>query len=311
MEGYVKGFVGASLVYFLAGAVLGLWSAIGDTGTGMIFAHVHLNLLGFMTMMIFGVGYFLNPRFNGTTLRWPGFLPYHFWLANAGLVLMVSTYSYSGSPGPAGFLFPIGAASQVLSVFLFCVHLLATIYGPATLEEELPGDSDSRQVSREIVEPAPRAVAIDPGMRVGEVLELWPDSIDILVEGGLTPLSDPEHVEHVKQMPVTLSMACARHGADLEGILERLGELVSGSSDEDAPGGESLVLPDKATVIKDVLKTYPETEAVFRNYYGDGCFSCPGQAFESISQSASMHNVDADKLLADIHRVIRAGNNSR
>jgi hybrid cluster-associated redox disulfide protein len=314
MEGYVKGFVGASLVYFLAGAALGLYSAIGDAGASMIFAHVHLNLLGFMTMMIYGVGYFIIPRFNATTLRWPGILPYHFWIANAGLILMVATYSSFGSPGFTGWLFRIGAISQAVSVFFFCVHILVTMYSRATLEDETVEDHRDVPTEKEAPVPSPAPVQIDPDIRVGEILERWPDSITILIDGGLTPLSDPEHAEHVKQMPVTLRMACMRHQADLDWIVQRLTELTSKVPSRvtvgSGHGGEETALPDKSTVIKDVLKAHPETETVFRKHYGDGCFSCPGQSFESISQSALMHNVDPDKLLTEIHEVIKSGNSN-
>jgi hypothetical protein len=40
---------------------------------------------------------------------------------------------------------------------------------------------------------------------------------------------------------------------------------------------------------------------VFKKYYGAACFSCPGQATESIRQSAMMHNVDEKKVLAELN----------
>lgn len=310
MEGYVKGFVGASLVYFMAGALIGLYTAMGNAGTGMLFAHIHLNLLGFMTMMIFGVGYFILPRFSATTIRWPAVLPYHFWIANLGLILMISTYSFSGSGGLSDLLFYTGAASQVISVFLFSSNLLFTMFGRKILEDqqEIEATTSRELLTEEVKESAQEPVLIDPDMRVGEILETWPESVNILIEGGLAPLSDPEHVEHVKQMPVTLRMACMRHDADLEGIINRLSALESTDPSSRRAGGDGKIkdtaLPDKSTIIKDVLKAFPETEVVFRKNYGEGCFSCPGQAFESIGQSALMHNVDPDRILDELHRVI-------
>ncbi len=41
---------------------------------------------------------------------------------------------------------------------------------------------------------------------------------------------------------------------------------------------------------------------MFRKYYGDGCFSCPGQATESVKQSAMMHNVSEKQLLSELNR---------
>jgi hybrid cluster-associated redox disulfide protein len=54
-------------------------------------------------------------------------------------------------------------------------------------------------------------------------------------------------------------------------------------------------------ILGEILAAYPETEKVFRKYYGDGCFSCPGQATESVKQSAMMHNVSEKQLLAELN----------
>ncbi len=56
MDRYTKGFVLASLVYFLLAAVLGIWMGGAEGPPWVRFAHVHFNLLGFMAMMVYGVG---------------------------------------------------------------------------------------------------------------------------------------------------------------------------------------------------------------------------------------------------------------
>lgn len=58
--------------------------------------------------------------------------------------------------------------------------------------------------------------------RVAEILTRWPQLVPVLVSGGLAPLADPGHREMVKGLPVTLGMACASHGLDLEALLRRL-----------------------------------------------------------------------------------------
>jgi hypothetical protein len=50
-----------------------------------------------------------------------------------------------------------------------------------------------------------------------------------------------------------------------------------------------------------ILMVYPGTKKVFKKYYGAACFSCPGQATESVRQSAMMHNVDEKKILAELN----------
>jgi len=98
MDRYTKGFIVASLAYFALASGLGLRMGSGETPAWARFAHVHLNLLGFMAMMIYGVGYFVLPRFSARELRWPSWVPLHFSVANAGLVGMIAAYPESPSP---------------------------------------------------------------------------------------------------------------------------------------------------------------------------------------------------------------------
>ena len=67
---------------------------------------------------------------------------------------------------------------------------------------------------------------ITPQTRMGEILERWPKTVEVLVDSGLAPLADPAHQALVKSLPVTLEMACARHGLSLETLLERLNAAV-------------------------------------------------------------------------------------
>ena len=122
MDRYTKGFVVASLVYFFLAAVLGIWMGGTDAAGWVRFAHVHFNLLGFMSMMIYGVGYFILPRFNGRTLRWPSWVPIHFYLANIGLIGMVATAPELPSTG-----FILFSALSVISAGMFAVNLGATM----------------------------------------------------------------------------------------------------------------------------------------------------------------------------------------
>jgi len=97
-------------------------------------------------------------------------------------------------------------------------------------------------------------------------------------------------------------MDCQRHGVNLQRMLETL-RGATGSRPTAAPGPG--IRADQ--VLGEILVQHPETEAVFRKYYGSGCFSCPGQATESVRQRAMIHNVDMEQLLADLNRAARAG----
>jgi hypothetical protein len=325
MDRHTKGFVVASLVYFFLAAVLGIWMGGTDTAGWVRFAHVHFNLLGFMAMMIYGVGYFILPRFNGRTLRWPSWVPIHFFLANIGLIGMVATAPERPSTG-----FLLFSALSVISAGMFAVNLGATmLMEPEKEEEEEPSSAaetvptagvstatESKSMGAAPSAPPPAAPKIDPDIRVGEILTRWPQTVDVFVGHGFASLANPEHREQVKQIPITLRMACQRHNVDLDYMVAELNETVSPASPKAAATATKAApakTPKKGKlargetigadhILGEILGAYPETEKVFRKYYGDGCFSCPGQATESVKQSAMMHNVSEKQLLAELNR---------
>ena len=304
MDRYTKGFVVASLVYFFLAAVLGIWMGGTDASGWVRFAHVHFNLLGFMTMMIYGVGYFILPRFNGRTLRFPSWVPVHFYLANAGLIGMAATSQTRPSAG-----FVLFAAISVISVAMFVANLGATMVLEPAAEEEEPGEEAETPAAAAWEEDE---LDIHPDMRVGEILTRWPETVMVFVANGFASLADPEHREQVKQIPITLRMACQRHNVDLEPMVLRLiaaarSQTASDGAGETAAGlnkgGLSRGEPIRSeNILGDILRVYPETVKVFKKYYGEGCFSCPGQATESIKQSAMMHNVNEKAILAELNR---------
>ena len=337
MDRYTKGFVVASLVYFFLAAVLGIWMGGTDAAGWVRFAHVHFNLLGFMSMMIYGVGYFILPRFNGRALRWPSWVPIHFYIANIGLIGMVATAPSLPSTG-----FILFSALSVISAGMFATNLAATmLMDPKTEEEEdtssapagATEDNTDGEPAAEATQPEASLPAsalghpwpspsIDPDMRVGEILTAWPQTVDVFVGHGFASLANPEHREQVKQIPITLRMACQRHNVDLDYMVTELNEAIAPAfaSKGASTGGTSAAAPGKPAagktakgklakgdtigadhILGEILAAYPGTEKVFRKYYGDGCFSCPGQATESVKQSAMMHNVNEKQLLSELN----------
>ena len=63
MDPFAKAFIRASLLWFVGGITLGLAMAIHPAWVVYRPAHAHMNLVGFVVMMIFGVGYQMLPRF--------------------------------------------------------------------------------------------------------------------------------------------------------------------------------------------------------------------------------------------------------
>lgn len=66
---------------------------------------------------------------------------------------------------------------------------------------------------------------------------------------------------------------------------------------------EPLVITKKST-IGEIFTKYPETEPVFRKYFGSGCFTCAGSKTEDLSFGAMMHNIKPDQIIDELNEVI-------
>lgn len=125
MDKYAKAFVRASLTYLGIGTVLGVlmvvWPDIRFTVTRV---HVHILLLGFMAMMIYGVGYHILPRFMGRPVYSARLGNAQVWLANVTLIGLSISWILEASQGgiwhDVVVLFGIG---QGVSIFLFVFNL--------------------------------------------------------------------------------------------------------------------------------------------------------------------------------------------
>ena len=117
-------FIAAALVYALLGGLIGLaWLADAAALPPLALrAHAHLMLVGFVGMMIFGVGLHVLPRFTGRTLFSERTADAQFWLANAGLLAMVSGWFLN-----VRGLSSAGGAALWLAFALFAVNVAATV----------------------------------------------------------------------------------------------------------------------------------------------------------------------------------------
>jgi len=123
-------FIKASLIYFALGSVVGVlmiiwpeWSYVYKS------VHAHLNLLGFMSMMVFGVGNHILPRFSGRPLHSQGIARAQFWLANVGLIGLVLSWAFLGHRG--GWILQASlalfAGVATIAIFLFVYNIMKTI----------------------------------------------------------------------------------------------------------------------------------------------------------------------------------------
>ncbi|UCD71942.1 MAG: cbb3-type cytochrome c oxidase subunit I [Syntrophobacterales bacterium] len=89
MDRYARCFVKASLIYLAIGVILGVMMVANADWTPRLGRpHNHVNLVGFVSFMIFGVGYHILPRFTGRPLHSGKLADLHLWLANIGLIGM-------------------------------------------------------------------------------------------------------------------------------------------------------------------------------------------------------------------------------
>ncbi|MDP3110908.1 MAG: cbb3-type cytochrome c oxidase subunit I [Thermodesulfovibrionales bacterium] len=130
MDRFVKNFIVMSIVYLAIASILGVFMIARPSLLLLKFVHSHLMLIGWVSMMIYGVGYHILPRFAGKLIKSKTMAELQFWLANIGLVGMLGFYTlgiYNPSDLYKGLIIASGAV-EVLSIFLFFYNMIATLY---------------------------------------------------------------------------------------------------------------------------------------------------------------------------------------
>jgi cbb3-type cytochrome oxidase subunit 1 len=124
-------FIRASLVWLVAGVTLGVAMAASPALIVYRATHIHFLLLGFVTGMIFGVGYHVFPRFAGRALRHPRLMMVHWWLGNAGVGAMGAAFALRASGvtwSPA--LLAAGGSAAAAGAYLFAWNVWRTLDRP-------------------------------------------------------------------------------------------------------------------------------------------------------------------------------------
>tara|TARA_Y100000031_G_C8130759_1_gene342781 strand:+ start:13 stop:801 length:789 start_codon:yes stop_codon:yes gene_type:complete len=255
MEKYPKLFIKASIFYLVLGSLMGV--VMGTQliiSSGFRFVHIHVNLVGFMAMMIMGISYHILPRFNGRPLRYPDWVPVQFYLTNIGLAGMLTFYLLGGywEPGIRSFMLGLFAVLTATSILMFAINIISVLEEPKPVMTSTPAATQTNDDEKKI-----------------------PSSIPVS-----TPTSQP--AVKIPQAPPFPAAAGIGTG---KGI--KKGEICNGE-----------------VMIGKLLETYPETKKVFAKHYGESCFTCPGQAYETVDQTASMHNMDVNVILKDINNEI-------
>jgi cytochrome c oxidase cbb3-type subunit 1 len=144
MEWFIKAFIRASLLWFAAGIGLGL--AITMHPQWIIYrpAHAHMNVVGFLTMLVFGVGYQLLPRLFGHPLHNPRLAIAHLFCANTGLAGLVLGFLIQPGGGVVarwvtaggGSLFALGALLWVYNLWRTFDAADARLRGPPSSDRK-------------------------------------------------------------------------------------------------------------------------------------------------------------------------------
>jgi len=133
MDRFVKNFILMSIVYLIIASVLGILMLAHPSLMALKFVHSHLMLLGWVSMMIYGVGYHILPKFAGRFLKSKAMGEAQFWLANIGLLGMLGFYAlgvYNPENYYTGAIVAFGVV-EAISIFLFFYNLIATLYAKA------------------------------------------------------------------------------------------------------------------------------------------------------------------------------------
>ena len=125
----------ASLVWLALGVTLGLGIAVRPEWIIYRPVHVHMNVLGFVTMMIYGFAYHVVPRFTGHQLFSRRLAGWHWWIANAGLAGMILgfiTRVHSGASAgvPSKILLSVGGTLAAMGAYAFIYNMWRTMGGP-------------------------------------------------------------------------------------------------------------------------------------------------------------------------------------
>lgn len=120
MSRHTTVFIAAALGYFVVGMLLGLAMAFEPAWIYYIRpAHAHVNLLGWVSMFIYGVAYHVLPRFTGQALHSERLADFHLISANVGLVGMAVSVALL-RPGPVfgffGLLETLGGLAFVYNI---------------------------------------------------------------------------------------------------------------------------------------------------------------------------------------------------
>lgn len=234
-------FIRAAYVWFIIGTAMLVFTPIYNfavympiTGSHVPFSHAffgayrHALTVGFIMMMIVGVSSKVVPTLSGVDVRranslWPTFL-----LLNLGNLTRVSSQIATDFFPSAYSVMGFSGFIEVVGLTLWGYELFANMRAGKKLEREtasLEGEGNGR-------------FQITPQTKVGDVLAHYPQSLQIFLHHGFTPLSNPV-LRRTMARVITIEQACRREGVNLAGLLAELRSVEI----SDKPANSEPVVP--------------------------------------------------------------------
>lgn len=135
MDRLVARFINAALIYFVFGMTLGVVLIFWPKWPGVMgTVHAHVNLMGWLAMIVYAAGYALVPRFSGRPLYSPRMADFHFWLSNGAFVAVNVLWVVVAFQEPATLsyalfysLLAISSVLMLISVLVFVLNMFKTM----------------------------------------------------------------------------------------------------------------------------------------------------------------------------------------
>jgi hypothetical protein len=220
-------FIRAAYVWFIIATVMLVFTPIYNfiiymplTGSAVPFSHAffgayrHALTVGFIMMMIVGVSSKVVPTLSGVDVRkanslWPTFI-----LLNLGNFTRVSSQIGTDFFPSAFSVMGFSGFIEVVGLVLWGYELLANMRAGKKLERSEVRRSGSTN-----------GFALTPQTRIGELLEKYPETLQVFLRHGFSPLANPVLRKTMARV-VTIEQACRREGVDLASLITELNETV-------------------------------------------------------------------------------------
>lgn len=186
------------------------------TGSRVPFSHAffggyrHALTVGFIMMMIVGVSSKVVPTLAGVDVRRATSLWIVFVLLNLGNALRVSTEIATDFFPSAYRIMGVSGFIEVFALALWSYELLSNIRFGRQLEKE-------PSISSMAILP----IEISRRTKVADVLDRYPQTLQVFVDHGFSPLKNPV-LRKTLARAVTIEQACRREGASLDALLSDL-----------------------------------------------------------------------------------------